>query len=140
MRNFATALLAGLLFGSGLLVSGMTNPANVLGFLDVAGQWNPALALTMGGAVLAAAPAFYFARRRGHTLAGEPVNLPDRQRIDRPLLVGAAVFGLGWGMSGICPGPGIVLLMGLSPQSIVFCVALATGFFVAGFESKETAP
>ena len=125
-------VLAGLLgIGGGLLLSGMADPANVLAFLDVGGDWNPALAFTMGGAVLTAAPAYYLVRRLGRTAQGDPVTLPDRFRIDRPLLGGAAVFGLGWGMSGICPGPGLLLLAGASAQSIVFVVALATGIVVA---------
>jgi uncharacterized membrane protein YedE/YeeE len=86
----------------------MTDPANVLGFLDVFGAWRPQLALVMGAAVLVAAPAFLFVRRQNRDLLGDPVDLPDRRRIDKPLLAGAAIFGVGWGMSGICPGPGIV--------------------------------
>lgn len=102
MRLLASALF-GVLFGVGLLVSGMTDPARVLAFLDVAGAWNPALALVMGAAVAVALPAFAIARRRGVSALGEPIALPDRFRIDARLVSGAAIFGLGWGLSGICP-------------------------------------
>ena len=87
--KFLTALIAGLLFGYGLLVSGMTNPANVLGFLDVFGEWRPQLAFVMGAAVLTAAPSFWFVRRSRHNLLGASVDMPDRRRIDKPLLIGA---------------------------------------------------
>ncbi|HUD35188.1 MAG TPA: DUF6691 family protein, partial [Variovorax sp.] len=96
------ALLAGVLFGSGLIVSGMSDPANVLGFLDVAGgAWNPSLAFVMGGAILVAAPAFARARRHGCTLAGAPLQLPGRSRVTLPLVGGSVLFGLGWGLVGL---------------------------------------
>ena len=125
---FLTAFVAGILFGSGLLLSRMFDPQRVLGFLDVAGRWNPALAFTMGGAVLVAAPAFLYVRKRGANLLGEATVLPDRYRIDSPLLAGSAIFGVGWGLSGICPGPGLLLLTGGSAQSLVFVGAMVIGF------------
>ena len=130
--RFLSALIAGVLFGAGLLISGMTDPANVLGFLDVFGDWRPELALVMAGAALAAAPAFFFVRRRQRTLLGETVTLPDRTRIDTRLLIGAGVFGLGWGLAGICPGPGLVLLA--SGQSIawIFIAAVSIGLLLGG--------
>jgi len=128
--KFLTALVAGLLFGAGLLISGMTDPANVLGFLDLFGEWRPQLAFVMGGAVLTAAPAFLFVRRRERNLLGEPVQLPDRRRIDKPLLAGAALFGVGWGMSGICPGPGIVLLASGRSMAFVFMGAVVVGMWL----------
>jgi Predicted transporter component len=127
-----TAFVAGLLFGGGLLLSRMADPQVVLGFLDVAGHWNPALVFVMGGAILVGAPAFFLMRRRACTLAGEPVTLPDRTRIDGALVLGAAIFGLGWGMSGICPGPGLVLLGGLTVQAFTFVAAMLVGLLVAG--------
>ena len=128
--KFLTALIAGLLFGAGLLISGMTDPANVLGFLDVFGAWRPQLALVMAAAVLVAAPAFLFVRRRRRDLLGEPVDLPDRKRIDTPLLTGAVIFGVGWGMSGICPGPGIVLLATGRSIAFVFMGAVIAGMWL----------
>jgi uncharacterized membrane protein YedE/YeeE len=128
--KFLTALVAGLLFGAGLIVSGMTNPANVLGFLDIFGEWRPQLALVMGAAVLTAAPAFWFVRRNRHSLLGAPVDLPDNRRIDKPLLAGATMFGVGWGLSGICPGPGIVLLASGHGMIYWFRAAVVTGMWL----------
>ena len=129
-----TALAAGLLFGAGLLLSGMANPANVLAFLDVAGEWNPALALTMGGAIAVAAPAFYLRRRRAGDSGGAAsgrIASPPSAGVDRPLLGGAAIFGTGWGLSGICPGPGLLLLTTLTPGAFVFVTAMIAGMFLA---------
>lgn len=129
--NFLTALVAGLLFGTGLLVSGMTNPQTVLGFLDVAGEWNPALACTMAGALLVAMPTYRWVRRRARTLTGQPVELPDRCGLTAGLLAGAATFGVGWGMSGICPGPALVLLASGTQPAFVFFGAMLAGMYLA---------
>lgn len=125
--KFLTALCAGLIFGAGLLLSGMTDPANVLGFLDLFGAWRPQLALVMAAAVCTTAPAFLYVRRRGQDARGEPVELPDRRRIDAPLITGAALFGIGWGLSGICPGPGLVLLSTGNAMAFVFMGAVIAG-------------
>ncbi len=129
--NFLAALFAGLLFGAGLLLSRMCDPERVLAFLDVAGSWNPALAFTMAGAVLVAAPAFYFVRKRRVDLRGAPTTLPDRFKITPRLIGGSAIFGIGWGLSGICPGPGLLLLTGGSASSVVFVAAIVAGFFAS---------
>lgn len=121
------ALLAGLLFGSGLLLSGMTNPANIIAFLNVTGPWRPALAFTMVGAIVVAAPAFAFARRHRTTLRGQPIATVNRTRIDRPLMLGSAIFGVGWGLSGICPGPGLILLSTANPHAIAFVGGVVIG-------------
>jgi uncharacterized membrane protein YedE/YeeE len=131
--RFLTALLAGLIFGYGLLVSGMTDPANVLGFLDVFGEWRPQLAFVMAAAVLTAAPSFWFVRRSRHNLLGTPVDMPDRRRIDKPLLIGATMFGVGWGLSGICPGPGLVLLAGGKGMAFLFMAATIAGMGLVQF-------
>jgi uncharacterized membrane protein YedE/YeeE len=137
--SLVTALCAGLLFGVGLLLSGMANPANVLGFLDVAGDWNPALALTMGGAIAVAAPAFYYVRRRSQAvLTGERAP-PSGKRIDRKLLGGAAIFGVGWGLSGICPGPALILLTSLAPGAFVFVGSMIVGMLLAERTSRSPA-
>ena len=128
--EFLTALVAGVLFGSGLLLSRMCDPQRVLGFLDVAGHWNPALAFTMGGAILVAAPAFLFVRKRHVTLLGKAAELPDRFKINASLIFGSAAFGIGWGLSGICPGPALLLLTGGSVQSFVFVGGVIVGFLV----------
>lgn len=126
---FLTALLAGLLFGSGLLLSRMCDPQRVLAFLDVAGRWNPALAFTMGGAIIVAAPAFFYVRRHHVDLRGRAAELPNRFTIDRRLIIGSTVFGLGWGLSGICPGPALLLLTGGTVQSILFVCGVVAGFY-----------
>jgi uncharacterized membrane protein YedE/YeeE len=129
--KLVTAFLAGVLFGAGLVLSGMTNPANVLAFLDVAGNWNPALALTMGGAIAVAAPAFYVRRRRANVVVSGNVASAPRAGIDGRLLAGAAIFGVGWGLGGICPGPGLVLLTTLAPGAFVFVASMIAGAFLA---------
>jgi uncharacterized membrane protein YedE/YeeE len=127
--TWVAALLAGLLFGSGLLLSRMCDPQRVISFLDVAGAWNPALALTMGGAILVAAPAFWWARRRRKTVRGAAITLPDRFKFDSALFGGSAIFGLGWGLSGICPGPGLLLLSAGSTRAIAFVAGMIVGFY-----------
>ncbi|MES2148447.1 MAG: DUF6691 family protein [Pseudomonadota bacterium] len=131
------ALLAGLVFGLGLIVSGMANPAKVLGFLDLAGAWDPSLMLVMGGAIAVGALAFLAAGKRQRSLLGAEMRLPDTTRIDRPLLVGGALFGIGWGIAGICPGPALLALaMGL-PQAGVFVAAMLAGMLLfALFERR----
>jgi len=124
-------LLSGLLFGAGLIVSGMTDPQRVIGFLDVAGQWNPALALVMGGAVLVTLPAFAWARRRQRTLLGSALSLPDRSAITGPLVTGSVLFGLGWGLSGVCPGPGLLLAAGAGHDALLFAASMLAGMFIS---------
>lgn len=124
------ALWAGLLFGIGLIVSSMTDPAKVLAFLDLAGAWDPSLGIVMGGALLAAMPAYALARRRRRSLLGEPLQLPTATRVDRRLAVGSLVFGGGWGLAGYCPGPAVasVLVGGVKP--LLFFVAMVAGMAV----------
>ncbi|HEJ8030468.1 TPA: DUF6691 family protein [Serratia marcescens] len=109
MLKTLSALLSGVIFGLGLIIAGMANPAKVLAFLDVTGMWDPSLALVMAGAIAVAAPAFLWARRRERSLLGEPLQIPAAGRVDRRLLAGSALFGIGWGIAGICPGPAWVL-------------------------------
>lgn len=125
--NVVLALAFGLLFGAGLLISGMTDPAKVLGFLDIAGAWDASLAFVMGGAVIVAAPFFAWARQRDKALLGGALDARETTRIDTRLVLGAAVFGIGWGIAGLCPGPALVNL-GLAPAAIwPFIAALALG-------------
>ncbi len=126
-----TAGFLGLLFGLGLVTSHMTDPDRIVDFLDVAGDWDPTLAFVMIGAIAIAAPAFVIARSRERSLLGETIALPDRTRIDRPLMLGAAIFGVGWGLAGICPGPGIALLGTLDKGALVFVPAVIVGMFIA---------
>lgn len=124
--------LVGLLFGLGLMVAGMANPAKVLAFLDVAGAWDPSLALVMGGAIGVALPAFALSRRRERGWLGARFDWPRATQIDRRLLLGGALFGVGWGMAGVCPGPALVLLGAGVPQALGFVVAMLAGMWLVG--------
>ncbi len=126
-RRNAAALLAGALFGLGLSVSQMVNPAKVLNFLDVAGQWDPTLAFVMGGAVLVTVPAFRWVLRRANPLLDAHFHLPTRQDIDIRLVAGAALFGVGWGVGGLCPGPAVVALLSALPSVFAFVLAMLLG-------------
>lgn len=127
MLRLLSPLFAGLLFGLGLIVSGMTAPSKVLGFLDLAGAWDPSLAFVMGGAVAVAFVAFRFAARRRTTLTGASLNLPTSTAIDAPLIGGSLLFGVGWGLAGLCPGPAIVNLGFLNGRAVLFVLAMAMG-------------
>ena len=127
IRQAAVALLAGALFGLGLVISGMTDPANVIAFLDVTGAWDSRLAFVMGGAVAVAAPAFWWVQRHRRTLLAEPAQLPATRGIDRRLVAGSLLFGIGWGLAGICPGPGVVAAALGSGGALLFTGALLVG-------------
>ncbi|MEJ8853933.1 YeeE/YedE family protein [Variovorax robiniae] len=129
------SFIAGLVLGIGLLVSGMANPAKVLGFLDLFGRWDPSLLLVMGGAIAVASLGFLAARRRGRSVLGADMKLPAAGHIDRRLVVGSLVFGVGWGIAGFCPGPGLVALGLGEPKALVFVLAMGLG--MAGFEVLE---
>jgi uncharacterized protein len=122
----------GLIFGLGLLISGMTEPDKVLGFLDVFGDWDATLAFVMAGAVAVAGAGFALARRQNAPLLAARFAWPSRSDIDAPLVVGSALFGVGWGLAGICPGPALVNLESLATPIIVFVAAMLLGMF--GFE------
>jgi len=130
-----TAFLAGLLFGAGLILSGLTNPAKVLAFLDLAGPWDPSLLATMLGAILVAALAFRIAGARGRTLFGTRLHLPGAARIDAPLVGGSLVFGAGWGLVGYCPGPALTALAVGGMPTLMFVAAMVAG--MALFELVE---
>lgn len=126
------AFVAGLVFAAGLCVAGMTQPSKVLGFLDFTGKWDPALAFVMVGAIGVSAVAYRIAARRSATFLGERFHFHGAARAVRPrLLVGAALFGVGWGLSGLCPGPAIVSLAGAEPGILVFLAAMIVGIVVA---------
>jgi len=136
--NIMTALLSGLVFGLGLIVSGMANPAKVLGFLDLAGAWDPSLAFVMAGAIGVGLVAFRIARGRSTSLIGEPIALPANRTIDRRLVAGSVLFGIGWGLAGFCPGPALVALGFGAPKALVFVAAMLAGMLV--FELIERRP
>lgn len=121
------ALMAGLIFGIGLVVSGMTNPAKVIGFLDLAGKWDPSLAFVMGGAILVGVVAFRFARKRERSLLGAVMRLPTATNIDRRLVMGSLAFGAGWGLAGYCPGPALASLASGGIKPMIFTLAMLAG-------------
>jgi uncharacterized membrane protein YedE/YeeE len=129
------SLLAGLVFGLGLIVSGMANPAKVLGFLDLAGAWDPSLAFVMAGAIAVGMVAFMVARRRTVSFLGAEMRLPSARHIDRRLIVGSLLFGIGWGIAGFCPGPGLVALGMGETKALVFVAAMLAGMGI--FELLE---
>ena len=130
-------LLVGLLFGIGLLISGMTNPAKVQGFLDVFGAWDISLALVMGGGLIVAIIGVQLAKRQQTSWIGTLIELPSKTSVNKKLLIGAMLFGIGWGLVGICPGPGIVLLGTGQWQAYVFIPAMIVGMLVyQWFEPK----
>lgn len=124
------SLLAGLVFGLGLIVSGMANPAKVLGFLDLAGQWDPSLAFVMAGAIAVGAIAFAVAGRRARSFLGAEMRLPSARHIDGRLVIGSALFGIGWGIAGFCPGPALASLGMGEVKAVVFVAAMLAGMGV----------
>jgi uncharacterized membrane protein YedE/YeeE len=133
-----TSLLAGLVFGIGLIVSGMANPAKVLGFLDLAGHWDPSLALVMAGAISVGLIFFAVAKRRTQSFLGTEMKLPKARDIDRRLVGGGLLFGIGWGVAGFCPGPAVVALGMGETKAVVFVVAMLVGMGI--FELLERKP
>jgi uncharacterized membrane protein YedE/YeeE len=132
------ALLAGLVFGVGLIVSGMANPAKVIAFLDVFGAWDPSLVFVMGGAIAVASIGFALAGRRTTALLGEPMALPSSRSIDRRLVLGSVAFGVGWGLAGFCPGPALVALGAGEAKAVVFVAAMLAGMLL--FEWMQKTP
>lgn len=140
MRQRLFEFAAGLLFGLGLILAGMTDPGKVQGFLDVSGAWDPSLAFVMGGAVLVSFFAFALARRRARNFLGGVMQLPTRRDIDRPLVVGSLVFGIGWGLAGFCPGPALVALGAGHWQALLFVLAMAAGMGLHALGAQRTPP
>lgn len=128
----------GLLFGVGLILAGMTDPSKVLGFLDLAGLWDPSLAFVMGGAILVSLGAFALAKKRTTNFLGGAMHLPTSRDIDKRLVIGSLLFGAGWGLAGFCPGPALVSLGTGNPKAVVFVLAMLAG--MALFEMLERRP
>lgn len=130
LLQIGMALAVGLLFGIGLIVSGMTDPSKVIGFLDLAGRWDPSLAFVMGGAIAVGLVAFGLAARRDTSLLGEAMRLPTASGIDRRLVFGGLAFGAGWGLAGYCPGPALASLAGGGVKTLVFVAAMLAGMAI----------
>ncbi|MGQ3054275.1 MAG: DUF6691 family protein [Roseateles sp.] len=135
-----TAAFAGVLFGLGLLLSGMADPAKVLGFLDLAGAWDPSLALVMAGAIAVGVVGFAVARRRSASLLGLPMKLPTASEIDRRLIGGSVLFGIGWGIAGFCPGPALVGLGMGEAKAAVFVLAMLVGMALFELAERRVSP
>jgi|TARA_Y100000780_G_scaffold215520_1_gene218087 uncharacterized membrane protein YedE/YeeE len=127
MKFSLASLFAGLVFGLGLIVSGMANPEKVLGFLDIAGAWDPSLAFVMGGAIMVGVVAFAVARKRTLSFLGFHMKMPTSNHIDKRLILGGLMFGIGWGIAGFCPGPGLVALGAGEIKAAVFVAAMVAG-------------
>ena len=128
-KQLLAALAAGIVFGLGLVVSQMVNPAKIVGFLDVAGKWDPTLLFVMGGALAVTIPGFRLVLKRPHPLFASGFSVPTRRDLDRRLIAGAAFFGVGWGLAGFCPGPAVTALVTLGLPVLVFFVAMLAGSF-----------
>lgn len=130
MKYSLASLFAGLVFGIGLIASGMANPEKVLGFLDLAGSWDPSLAFVMGGAILVGVFAFAIARKRTLSFLGFDIKMPASAHIDKRLILGGLMFGVGWGIAGFCPGPGLVALGAGEIKAAVFVAAMIAGMAI----------
>lgn len=138
MAAIVSALIIGALFGFGLAVSEMIDPARVIGFLDVAGRWDPTLLFVMGGALAVTLPAFPLILRRARPLFGDFFALPTNTRLDGSLIAGAMIFGIGWGIAGFCPGPALAALASGSPSVALFVVAMIAGQWLAALREKHS--
>jgi len=133
MNDKFISLISGVIFGIGLVISGMTNPLKVLGFLNITrglDNWDPSLIFVMGGAILAFTPFFFLLKDKEVSALGAKIELPEKQNIDKKLIIGSALFGVGWGLVGLCPGPAIAALATLDPIVIVFLASMALGVLV----------
>ncbi len=135
MQHRVTEFFVGLVFGLGLMLSGMTDPGKVLGFLDLTGLWDPSLALVMGGAIAVGVFAFSLAKRRRLSFFGVDLRLPTQERITQRLVVGSLIFGAGWGLAGFCPGPALVSMAAGQSKAALFVVFMLIGMLI--FEVAE---
>ncbi|MBW8190006.1 YeeE/YedE family protein [Neiella marina] len=132
VKTYLSALACGLLMGLGLVISGMVNPQKVIGFLDLFGHWDPSLAFVMAGALAVYAPVYWLVvKRREKSALQQTMQIPVRTDLDCKLLIGAILFGIGWGLAGICPGPALTLLTTGESQIVLFVVAMFAGFWLA---------
>lgn len=136
LLNTVTAFAAGLIFGIGLIFAGMTDPSKVIGFLDIAGNWDPSLAFVMGGAILVGLFAFRCAKRCATSVLGEEMRLPTNHTIDKPLVIGSLLFGAGWGLVGFCPGPALTSLGSGNGKAMIFVIAMVAGMAIVEFVQR----
>ena len=136
MTQKVLALFSGLIFGLGLTFSSMTNPAKVIGFLDILGTWDPSLGFVMGGAILITAPLLYFLKNKNHLILTSKIELPNKNNIDFSLVIGSLLFGIGWGMVGFCPGPAISSIALLNSFSLLFVGSMIVGFYLSQIIKK----
>tara|TARA_A100001234_G_scaffold121748_1_gene106741 strand:- start:951 stop:1358 length:408 start_codon:yes stop_codon:yes gene_type:complete len=132
MKNIL-ALFSGSIFGLGLTISSMTNPDKVLGFLDLFNNWDPSLAFVMGGAIIISAPMLFVLTKNKNLVLSKEIHLPTNKEIDKKLIIGSLIFGLGWGLVGLCPGPAISSLALLEVPSIIFVIFMFIGFYCSKF-------
>jgi len=133
MKYSFASMLAGLIFGLGLIVSGMANPEKVLGFLDIAGLWDPSLAFVMAGAIIVGLIAFAVARKRTLSFLGFNMKLPSNNRVEKRVVIGSMMFGVGWGLAGFCPGPALVALGAGEMKAVVFVASMVAGMLLFEF-------
>ncbi|WP_372965117.1 DUF6691 family protein [Marinobacter sp.] len=130
MKYTLTSLFAGFLFGLGLIISGMANPEKVLGFLDIAGLWDPSLAFVMGGAIIVGLISFTFAKKRTLSFLGFDMKMPTKTKVDKRIVFGSMMFGIGWGIAGFCPGPGLVAFGAGEIKGVVFVASMVAGMML----------
>ena len=133
MSDKIISLVSGIIFGIGLVISGMTNPEKVIGFLSITHNWDASLIFVMGGGIITAGPFFYLMRNRQTSSLGNQIDLPKKQKLDKKIIIGASLFGVGWGLGGLCPGPAISSLALLNINSIIFVFAMFIGFYLVKF-------
>ena len=130
MSDKIISLVSGIIFGIGLVISGMTNPEKVIGFLSITHNWDASLIFVMGGGIITAGPSFYLMRNRQTSSLGNQIDLPKKQKLDKKIIIGASLFGVGWGLVGLCPGPAIAAIATFDPIIIVFLLSMAAGVLV----------
>ena len=130
MSDKIISLVSGIIFGIGLVISGMTNPEKVIGFLSITHNWDASLIFVMGGGIITAGPFFYLMRNRQTSSLGNQIDLPKKQKLDKKIIIGASLFGVGWGLVGLCPGPAIAAIATFDPIIILFLLSMAAGVLV----------
>ena len=131
------SLLSGIIFGLGLTISGMVNPQKVLGFLNLFGEWDPSLIFVMVGAIIIFAPMHFIFKRKSRPIFAKEFQIINNRNIDKKLLIGSGLFGAGWGLAGLCPGPAISSISFLNPNSLIFVLSMFVGFFIANRVEKN---